>query len=208
MGRSSSSFVRGKPKFKPQPTVLVVCEDIKSGKTYLQDAAVHFRCNALVEIAHCGNTDPLGIVRHAKKRSGAFDEVYCVIDRDSHQNFKDAIDLAKTLKNVKLIISFPCFEFWLILHFGFSRQPIVASGNNSAGDNAVIALKTKQGMHGYDKSKDKVFEILLDKLGVARKTAPRVLSEANETREMNPSTIMHELIDRFEQLGKLEAVKV
>ncbi len=42
-------FERSKPKFKQQPTVLVICKDKKSGKRYLEDAKAHFRINVLVE---------------------------------------------------------------------------------------------------------------------------------------------------------------
>lgn len=33
-----ASFTRIGGKYKPQPTVLVICEDSKSGKAYLEDA--------------------------------------------------------------------------------------------------------------------------------------------------------------------------
>lgn len=202
MGRSTSSFGRGKPKFKPQPTVLVVCEDTKSAITYLREAAVNFRCSALVEFVHCGKTDPLGIVKHAQSRRQSFDKVYCVIDRDEHENFDSAVDLARGLNNVTLITSFPCFEFWLILHFGYSREPIARSGNNSPGDNAVNALRIKPGMQGYDKSAEKIFDSLLDKLHLARKFSLRVMQDAIDTNAPNPSTRLHILIDQFEALGE------
>lgn len=201
MGRSTSSFGRGKSKFKQQPTVLVVCEDLVSGKEYLQDAAAHFGCHARVEIAHCGKTDPLGIVQHAQSKVHLFDEIYCVIDRDRHEKFNQAVDTARSLPKVKLITSHPCFEFWLILHFGYSRIPIVESGNNSPGDNAVSALRTKPGMQSYDKSTEKIFGMLIDKLPAARRYSPRVLKDAIDTNAPNPSTLMHSLIDRFEALG-------
>lgn len=58
MERNAASFNRQKSRYKPQPTVLVICEDSKSGKRYLEDASRHFRVNVVVEITHCGKTDP------------------------------------------------------------------------------------------------------------------------------------------------------
>lgn len=202
MARSSSSFNRGKSKYKQQPTVLILCEDTKAGKVYLEDAARHFRCHVLVKIAHCGKTNPIGIVEEAKNRSASFDEVYCVIDRDSHPRFDEALEMARIAPKVTAIPSYPCFEFWLILHFGYNRQPFVARGRSSPGDCAVQLLKTKQGMEAYDKSTEGIFTHLESKLSVARVQSPRVLTEAGETGEMNPSTLMHTLIGKLEELGK------
>jgi len=98
MARDSNSLKRQKPKFKPQPTVLVICEDSKSGRRYLEDASLHFRVTVLVEITHCGKTDPLNIVKEAISRQGKFDHVFCAIDRDTHETFDEAVNLAKSSK--------------------------------------------------------------------------------------------------------------
>lgn len=107
-------FDRAKPRFKPQPTVLVICEDTKSGKRYLEDASLYFRVRVQVDIIHCGNTDPKGIVKEAISRQGKFDHVFCAIDRDTHKNFDEVLNLANTSKKVEVIVSYPCFEFWLL----------------------------------------------------------------------------------------------
>ena len=91
--RSAASFARGAAKFKVQARVLVLCEDSKSSKTYLEDASKYFRATAQVQIAHPGRTDPLGVVQAGVKQQSAFDAVYCVVDRDSHANWEQAIDL-------------------------------------------------------------------------------------------------------------------
>ena len=126
--RSAASFGRGTAKFRPQPRVLVLCEDSKSSKTYLEDASKYFRASALVQIAHPGRTDPLGIVQTGVKQQTAFDAVYCVVDRDSHQNWHQAIDLASGHPKILMIRSYPCFEFWLLLHFGYTRAAYAGTG--------------------------------------------------------------------------------
>jgi len=202
MGRSVNSFARGPSRYRPQPTVLVLCEDSKSSKNYLEDAKLHFRCHVDVKIAHCGNTDPIGIVREAIHQLKSFDLVFCVIDRDTHESFDEAIALAKTAPKVTIISSYPCFEFWYFLHFGYNRKPFAAAGNKSAGDHVVIALQACEGMSKYAKGGEKsVFGMLLPRLDNARQVAPRVLDHALREGNLNPSTQVHILIDCFEQLG-------
>jgi len=202
MARTAASFNRPKSSFKPQPKVLVICEDSKSGKRYLEDASKHFRVNILVEITHCGNTDPKGIVTEAISRQGKFDHVFCAIDRDTHKNFDEALNLAKNSKKVEVIVSFPCFEFWLLLHFGYNRKPYAAAGKNSAADLLIKALRIYPGLEKYDKGEDMgVFQLLLSRLAETRRIAPKVLAEAIASEQMNPSTRLHKLLDFFEKLS-------
>lgn len=208
MARNAASFKRSKPSFQPQPTVLVICEDSKSGKRYLEDASVHFRVKVQVEIIHCGKTDPLNIVKEAHSRQGKFDRVFCAIDRDTHTNFAEAQNLAKTSKKVELITSYPCFEFWLLLHFGFSRKPYISAGKHSAADLLIKDLCAYPGFENYDKGNGQnVFNLLIDRLANARLFASGVLTQAIDSGEMNPSTRQHELLAYFEQLSVPQKVE-
>ena len=204
MVRNPTSFSRAKPQFKPQPTVLILCEDSKSGKIYLEDASKHFRAQAKVEIVHCGKTDPKGVINEAIKRQAKFDQVFCVIDRDTHPSFNEAIHLASSHLKVTIIKSYPCFEFWLLLHFGLTRKPYTAAGNHSAGDLLNQDLRSKAGMESYNKgSATSTFASLLgDQFNNARRLSPQVLAQAISEQEFNPSTELHLLIDRFEELSE------
>lgn len=208
MARDSNSFKRQKAKFKPQPKVLVICEDSKSGKRYLEDASLHFRVNILVEITHCGKTDPLNIVKEAINRQGKFDHVFCAIDRDSHETFGEALNLVKTAKKVEIIASYPCFEFWLLLHFGYNRKPYASVGKHSAADLLIKDLRAYPGLEKYNKGEDMgIFKLLLGKqFDEARKIAPRVITEAIASQEMNPSTRLHELLNFFEKLSSPQEI--
>lgn len=205
MTRGSNSFKRKGARFKPQPRVLVLCEDTKSSKTYLEDASTHFRSYAVVEFAHCGHTDPLGIVKRAVARQRDFEMVYCVVDRDSHHNFDEAVKLADTEPKIELITSYPCFEFWLLLHFAYSRAPYAPAGKVSAADRVVKDLQTKPGMEAYDKGQIKgLFEILRPRLSDAKAHAVRTLIEAEQDTEFNPSSRLHILLDSLEALAILK----
>jgi hypothetical protein len=201
--REAESFNRSRPRYKQFPKVLVICEDSKSGLKYLSDASFHFRVTVEIEVSHCGRTDPKGIVEEALRRQKKLDHVYCVIDRDNHPNFSQAIELAKASSKVSIVASYPCFEFWLLLHFGHCRKPYTAIGGNSAADLLIRDLCKQPGMGDYDKSdKCKIFESLLDRLDYAREVAPRILTQADNDGEYNPSTQLHLLLNEFEKLSK------
>jgi threonine dehydrogenase-like Zn-dependent dehydrogenase len=197
-------FDRAKPSLKQQPKVLVICEDAKSGKSYLEDAYRHFQAKVFVEFAHNSKNDPRNIVNQAIKRQGKYDCVFCAIDRDTHETFDEAIKLIKTHKKVKIIASYPCFEFWLLLHFGYRhRVPYMASGKDSAADLVIKELRTYACFKNYSKGNvQDLFKLMLTNgFTEARRIAPKVLNEAIASGEMNPSTQLHELLDFFETLS-------
>ena len=158
-----------------------------------------------MEFDHCGRTDPRGIVENAIRRSAKYDQVICIIDRDTHDlsNFNDALQLEQADAKVTAYVSYPCFEFWLLLHFGFNRKPFAAAGARSPGDRAVEALRGKDGMSKYAKGSIKgVFAQLLPRLPDAMTHAERTLISAREEGDMDPSTPLHKLILLLVQLGK------
>ncbi len=204
--KKSSDFIRRGAKYKAQPIVLIICEDTKSSKTYLEEALRSFRSSAKVEVSHCGKTDPKGIVSAAVARSKYFNHVYCVFDRDSHhaQNFEQALALAKAnADKVTALVSYPCFEFWLILHFEYTRSPFAPSGGSSAADVVLRKLKSIPQMIGYSKGEiDGQFEKLMPYLSIAKENARKTILDALSNGNMNPSTSINILIDRLEELGK------
>ena len=181
----------------------MLCEDTKSALNYLQDAARHFRSHAVVKIAHCGRTDPVGIIVEAIASRRNFEVTYCVIDRDSHESFEDALLRASAFgDSIKVLPSYPCYEYWLLLHHRFTRAPVTSVGAQSAGTRMAAALRAEPGMAGYEKgSSNSVFDRLLDRLPIARINAARSLDAAIAEHEMNPSTELHLLISEFERLG-------
>ena len=203
MARQLSRFDRPKPRFKPQPRVLVLCEDTKSSLSYLKEAAHYFRSQAEVEIAHCGKNDPLSIVTVAVKRQRDFDTVYCAIDRDQHETFDEALALATAHSGkVVVIASYPCYEYWLLLHFRKTRKPYASVGNSSSCDLLTKDLRKEAGMDNYAKGvPDNLFGELLDRLPDARQRANEMLTAAINDDELNPSTRLHDLIALLELLG-------
>lgn len=183
---------------------MVICEDTKSSRIYLEDATRHFRAQAEIDIVHSGKNDPLNIVAEAVRRRRDFDKIYCVIDRDSDKGFYPALRLADDhAGHVVVIASYPCYEYWLLLHFGKSSKPYAPAGKNSSGDLLVKDLRKKDGMADYAKGASKsIFDSLIARLPTARRHAIERMAEAIDTESFDPSTRIHELIDLFELLGK------
>lgn len=208
MARSTSRFDRKKPSLKQQARILVICEDTKSSRIYLEDATRHFRAQAEIDIVHSGKNDPLNIVAEAVRRRRDFDKIYCVIDRDSHEGFDQALRLANAnAAQVVVIASYPCYEYWLLLHFCKTSKPYAPAGKNSSGELLIKDLRKKDGMADYAKGDSKsIFDSLVLMLPTARRHATERMVEAIDDGSLDPSTRLHELIDLFEELGKPQLV--
>jgi len=122
--------------------ILIVCEGAKTEPHYFEEIRLFSRnSSATIEIygKECGSA-PLSVVQFAQQRwqeSGKdFDQIFCVFDRDRHESFDQALARLHSLSKhgFKAIYSYPSFEYWLLLHFGYTRKCFVAQGYRSAGD--------------------------------------------------------------------------
>lgn len=115
----------------------------------------------------------------------AYDQVWCVFDRDQHERFDDAVQMARDL-GFELAISNPGVELWLLLHF---------RDNPGARDRKELRRMLRdEHLPGYDKSLD--FDQLWPGTGPASVRAQR-LDEAAQKRgdppHGNPSTGFYRL---------------
>ena len=187
--------------------MLIVCEGEKTEPIYFSELKDHYKLsNANIAVTPASGTDPLSIVRTAQKRQAEekkhgehYDRIYCVFDRDRHYNFPAACDKIdrSTLRAAR---SWPCFEYWLLLHFGYTRSPFTEGGNNSPCDNCIKALKQADTMRDYQKGTVGVFGQLLERLDAAKRNARQARSDALETGEDNPSTEVHDLVHYLQHL--------
>ena len=184
--------------------MLIVCEGKKTEPMYFQGLVNQYRLStANVVVAGIGS-DPRRLVAIAKKlekkerlRGDSYDEVYCVFDRDQHVHFQTASRDAQSAK-LKLARSWPCFEYWLVLHFVYHRRPYAASGNRSAAQNCVRDLK--RYLPGYTKGMAGVYKNLEDRLNTAKSNAERALSDVAATGTPDPSTEVHLLVAYLQAL--------
>ena len=184
--------------------VLIVAEGRKTEAAYFTGAARHHRLSTANIVVLGQGADPAAVVREAIKlkrreqRLGdAYDHVFCVFDRDGHTQFESASQRALA-NGIDLARSWPCFEYWLLLHFEFTRKPYTASGTRSRCDACIHDLR--RHMPDYRKAQPDVFAGLLDQLEPAKERAVRAQHDVAATREPNPSTEVHRLVDFLQTL--------
>lgn len=175
------------------PLDLVVCEG-ETERDYLCELARSLRIH--VNIIKGAGTDPKSIVNTAKAKSKEmhYDKVFCVFDRDNQPaSFANAIDLCYH-KGYIPIISNPCFELWLLLHFHLRESGL--------GDPQQVLKELKKLAHFADYEKDgvRIFNTTHPHIEAACKNASMLVSKQFDDPKKDPFTNMHLLIARFKEL--------
>ncbi len=211
--RAGADLQRKKRERARNKRYLIVCEGTKTEPHYFRDLLDDLKIRSqVVRIAPNDGVSPDRVVAHAlvlyaedAAAGDAFDTVYCVFDRDKHTTFDAAVQRTKDLtaegKPFEAITSTPCFEFWLLLHFGYTAQPFHAAGKKSVGDQVVSALKAKPGFAKYGKGQKGVYTQLKDKLNDAVIHADRLRRHGLATGSINPATDVDELVKAIQALA-------
>lgn len=207
--RKARAFKRTAPARSPYEKVLIVCEGSRTEPNYFLGLIDHYEINtANVKVDGSCGSDPVSVVDHAiqlyraeRDKSEPYDRVYCVMDRDAHPKFDEAMNKLQAQKPAGVFypaVSVPCFEYWLLLHFNYTRAAFTAVGKVSAG--AAVLAELKRFWPEYEKADGEVFERLKDQLGVAKANAKNALNDAQKTGSKNPSTNIHELVDYLQNI--------
>ena len=182
----------------------MVCEGAYTEPLYFRAMRDRLRLNTLVVKAAKG-VDPRTLVNMAsdeaqrEERNGErFELVYCVFDRDSHPQFEDASNMARA-RGFKLARSWPCFEFWLLLHFEFTRAPYARKGSVSQCDACIRDLR--KHLPNYAKGDPATFDDLEHLLEFAIENGDKAAADAAATGERNPSTEVHQLVVHLRKLA-------
>lgn len=127
------SLRRRRPSREPKPRFLLVCEGTRTEPSYLNGMRHLWRSLIELEISPGGTPKTLveravnlkrEAEREAKKDTNAqYDEVWCVFDIDEHPFVREAKQQAEA-NDIKVAISNPCFELWILLHFQDQRAYI------------------------------------------------------------------------------------
>lgn len=206
--RRNSRLRRRAGNRPPRSITLIVCE----GETELEYLAVLRNRLGLLptEVILADNTEgsaPISVVacaeRKAKERGG-YDHIFCVFDRDFHESFERARSRIRQLASrrsaalpIKEIVSVPCFEMWVLLHFE-------QSDSQFADCSAVISRIRDRYMPDYMKANVHVANALVDRLGVALASAAWLELRAEENN-WNPYTAVHQLVAHLRAVAAQEA---
>lgn len=207
--RALRSYKRPRAKKDPYKKVLIVCEGSKTEPNYFKGLKKHLKLtSANIDIVEGdGKTTPMSIIKRACKKYNEekrdsrdpFDKIFCVFDQNGHNDYPEALRklYMKKYNKFEAITSVPAFEYWLLLHFKYTRKPF-----NSK--EVLSCLKNKHPK--YRKGDENIFEDFRDKLEVAKKNAARSLKDANSSETDNPSTKVHELVDYLQKTKKNNSV--
>lgn len=198
------------------PRFLIVCEGMKTEPYYFEEFCERHQLRTpRVRIAPGeGGSSPDLVVAYAEQlfeedaRLGpdSYDQVFCVIDRDKHPSFKAAIQHISGLKAAGkpffAIPSYPCFEYWLLLHFVYTRQSFHAAGKHSICDNVIRELRKQPGFGAYAKAQKNVYSQLKEQTDTAIEHAQRAEEDCIKTGDPNPSTCVYHVVLQLQRLAR------
>lgn len=207
--KNVADLKRSKESREPYDKVLIVCEGEKTEPHYLIALRDYLKLSqANIKIDPDSDSSPISVVSYAKKlikdnKNDPYDHVFCVIDRDRHTSFDTAIAQINGYKNkdteLHAIVSNPCFEYWILLHFTYTTKLFGTSGDSPCLDLIKNDLRTY--LPDYEKGdKTIMLPIIRAGLDIAVANAKR----ANETARRNgtdtPTTKMDELVEYLKDL--------
>ena len=146
----------------------------------------------VVEIARQLRSEAIGRAAREQDENLAFDEVWCAFDRDQHERFDEALSMARA-NDLRLAVSNPCVELWLLLHF--REQP-------GARDRADVARLLKEHLPTYEKGVR--FTDFAKGLPKAEERAARLAADAEALGDhphKNPTTGMYLLTQSIAKRG-------
>jgi len=212
---------------KPQPKVLIVCDDKKSAVYYLKGLRKELRISDNTIEIHGYGYDQKTLVEETilifreqqkkSKRNGLiddkpYDHVYCVFDQDAahkddphllkYTQAKDIVSRTELAEGVifKAITSVPCYEFWLLLHFKRTDQPFTSTQQKSICDMVIKTLKKVPEMSDYGKKDKDIFDKVKERLPDAIKNAEWVAKSNQQMGSDNPSTLIYQLVECLDAL--------
>ncbi|MBX2078834.1 RloB domain-containing protein [Campylobacter peloridis] len=186
------------PKRQENEVILIVCEGEKTEKNYLNQLKDFFSLsNVSINILSSKKSSPLQVVKFAKEKSkeNSYDKIYCVFDKDTHLNFDKAKQKCKKYK-FEAIISNPCFEFWILLHFTYTTKSF---GANSPCIE-LISVCLKEYIQDYTKNYNFI-NIIQQNLDTAIANAQKTNKEAEKNNYVSSYTFMDKLAIKFKELN-------
>jgi hypothetical protein len=207
----ASRLSRRRPVVDPRPRILVVCEGEKTEPIYFEGLAREEEVRLLrVEVVPSGGVpksvveravsmkrDALREARRQRDDNLAYDEVWCVFDVDEHPKLPEALDQARA-NEVQIVLSNPCFELWIVLHFEDQRGHI---------DRQRLQSVCRRHLPGY--SKVVAYSDLKTRYpdAVQRAKALARWQEQQGRKNANPSTDAYLLTERLRSLGRSKLLR-
>jgi hypothetical protein len=209
--KRANALRREAQKREPYDVVLIVCEGGKTEPKYLQELRDSFKLStANIRIAgdECGSS-PRSVVDYALtmyRKEKKYNKVFCVFDKDRHPTYNEALERIRTTRmgkgdTIEAITSVPCFEVWILLHFGYTTKAFSSTGPSGSICASVIKA-LKKHISVYEKGTGGLFSALKERLPDAMKHASRLEKHTQVSGSDNPSTKIHQLVGYLRDLKK------
>lgn len=195
--RNSRDLKRKGPTRAAYPRMLIVCEGSKTEVNYFEEIRQEGRLPSVnVRVIHSPlGTEPKQIVEGAEQefdKTKGFEKIYAVFDL----TYANAVAMAQArngrLKNdEKRFVSFepvvtvPCFELWLLLHFVNQLAPI---------HRHDALVQVQHHLPGYQKANKGTYAATVDNLAVAMQRAADLKIHNSRLPGIAPYTDVHELV--------------
>jgi hypothetical protein len=181
----TESRLRRQAGRRPQRRViLVVCEG-QTEEAYFHAIREHYRHQTHVNVQiERADSDPVKVVEKGKRRNkqNDFDRVFCVVDGDKSERIEAARRRIGKRSDLELIVSTPCFEVWLLLHFEASDAPFV--------ECAKVCDRLRQQLPDYVKGQRYDFARIVSRSDDAISNAEWLAARGLD----NPATHLHRLL--------------
>lgn len=189
--------------------ILIVTEGRKTEPNYFNEIRTAFRlhtANVEVRPSELG-TAPIQVVqyaqvlfengdRHRNIQRRASEKVYAVFDRDNHESYFDALQLADSLSGklrndskqpivFQAVVSVPSFELWLLLHYEDIQSPL---------HRDEVIRRLKRHIPGYEKGMGKAFETTSEHLPIATQRAELLAKRFAADTDPEPFTAIVALV--------------
>ncbi|EAI3764214.1 RloB domain-containing protein [Campylobacter coli] len=187
-----------KARRKENEVILIVCEGKKTEVDYLRQLKDYLKLNNVrIDIFSSKNPSPLKVVKFAKEKSEEYfyNKIYCVFDKDTHLDFNEAKQKCEQC-NFEAIISNPCFEFWILLHFEYTTKPF---GTNSPCKE-LIDNDLKKYIKDYTKNYN-FANIIKQNLDIAIAHVQQANKVAESNNYISSYTFMDKLAFKFQELN-------
>lgn len=179
----------------------IFCEGMTEYNYFLQLRAIERVRGLQIEPRICEDKNIVGLIeyannykKHNKKDFFKGDIIFYVFDRDRNTNedFKKAKEIVED-PDTQLILSNPCFEFWIISHYELYYEPIYPQllkkkllkhlGSYKKNDKDIYN-NTKENIETAIDNSKKLHQIQAKKVGIL-------------CEESNPSTMMFQIIEKI-----------
>ncbi|GAA1234317.1 RloB family protein [Prauserella halophila] len=185
--RENTRTRRARAAREERARILLLCGAEVTEPSYFRGLKQRYRHPA-VNVVRKGGKDPVSLIRLAAKlrEQDECDETWCVIDVDEY-NIDAAFSEAQRL-DVKLAVSNPCFEYWLLLHFERCEAPLPCFQD--------VEPRLRQQVRGYNK-KSLNFSDYAAGVTDAVDRAKHRCGDITRAHQVNPSTGVWALVERI-----------